>query len=302
MNFNTNTSAAPGTGNTFNFTSGSTFGAQPVSNTSAAATTINNPPLLPSFATATSSAAPTLNFSLGAPKTTPGIVSFGQQPASIASEPNKNVAPTATLTSTTTTTPSANATNQLNFCQVEEHINKWTSELEEQAKMFMNQATQVNSWDKVLINNNNKIIALSESVEKVKIEQQALEHELEFISAQHTELDECITPLQTELSKIQHLDVEKAQAYILAENLDTQLRQMSEDLKEVIEHLNEANKVQDTSDPIVQIGLILNAHMSSLQWIETSASKITTKLDDISTMCDTMRRNKERSYRLTYND
>lgn len=188
----------------------------------------------------------------------------------------------------------------MNFCQLEEHINKWTLALEEQEKMFMNQATQVNSWDKVLISNNNKIIGLSEAVEKVKIDQQALEQELEFIAAQHTELDECVTPLEQELAKTQHLDVEKAHTYVLAENLDTQLRQMSEDLKEVIEHLNEANKVQDSSDPIVQIGLILNAHMSSLQWVESSVAQVLAKIDDISNIYDTLRRDNERSIRLTY--
>lgn len=96
------------------------------------------------------------------------------------------------------------------------------------------------------------------------------------------------------------MDADKAHTYVLAENLDTQLRQMSEDLKEVIEHLNEANKVQDTSDPVVQIGLILNAHMSSLQWIESSTAQVLTKIDDISNIYDTLRRDNERSIRLTY--
>ena len=36
----------------------------------------------------------------------------------------------------------------------------------------------------------------------------------------------------------------------MAENMDTQLKQMSEDLKEIIEHLNETNRTQDTSDPV----------------------------------------------------
>lgn len=40
----------------------------------------------------------------------------------------------------------------------------------------------------------------------------------------------------------------------MVENLDTQLKQMSEDLKEVIDYLNEANKVQDNNDP-VSVGL-----------------------------------------------
>jgi nuclear pore complex protein Nup62 len=36
----------------------------------------------------------------------------------------------------------------------------------------------------------------------------------------------------------------------MAENMDTELKQMSEDLKEIIEHLNETNRTQDTSDPV----------------------------------------------------
>lgn len=36
----------------------------------------------------------------------------------------------------------------------------------------------------------------------------------------------------------------------MAENLNSQLKQMSEDLKEVIEHLNEANKNQELSNPV----------------------------------------------------
>lgn len=208
----------------------------------------------------------------------------------------------ASLTTTTaTTSSSASASGQLNFCQLEEHINKWTLALEEQEKMFINQATQVNSWDKVLIANNNKIVTLSNAVQKVKTDQDALEHQLELIATQHSELEECIAPLHQELSKTQHIDVDKVQTYIMAENLDAQLRQMSEDLKEVIEHLNAANKFKDMTDPMVKIGLILNAHMNSLQWIENQVGQVSTKIEDISQMYDSMRRSNERSIRLTYN-
>lgn len=143
---------------------------------------------------------------------------------------------------------------------------------------------------------------MSNAVEKVKSDQKCLEDELKFIETQHTELEECITPLKKELDKVPHGDVERAQTYTLAENLDTQLRQMSEDLKEVIEHLNEVSKLQNSNDPIVQIGRILNAHMTSLQWIELSTSQINVKLEDINKLYDTLRRDTERSLRLTYYD
>lgn len=42
----------------------------------------------------------------------------------------------------------------------------------------MNQATQVNGWDKVLLTNGDKIVALNGSVEKVKAAQDTLEEEL----------------------------------------------------------------------------------------------------------------------------
>lgn len=109
-------------------------------------------------------------------------------------------------------------------------------------------------------------------------------------------------PLKKDVDKIPHSDIEKAQTYTMAENLDTQLRQMSEDLKEVIEHLNEVSKLQNSNDPIVQIGRILNAHMTSLQWIETSTSQINTKLDEINKMYDVLQRDTERNLRLTYCD
>lgn len=69
----------------------------------------------------------------------------------------------------------------INFCQLEESINKWTLELEEQEKVFVNQATQINAWDKLLIANGERIVTLNEEVERVKLEQQQLEHELDYV-------------------------------------------------------------------------------------------------------------------------
>ncbi|CAD7076967.1 unnamed protein product [Hermetia illucens] len=247
---------------------------------------------------------------------TPAPISFGSQPtlklgattttaaATTASttEAPKPAGAVTSLTSATKTTDSTPATqsSQLNFSQLEEYINKWTLELEEQEKNFTNQATQINAWDKLLIANNDKIVALNDAVQKVKADQTTLEQELEFIATQHAELEESIAPLQKEFMNMPQVDIERTQTYLMVENLDTQLKQMSEDLKEVIDYLNEANKVQDNNDPIVQIGKILNAHMSSLQWIESTSSSVTQQLEEISKMHDSLRRDSERSFRLTY--
>lgn len=207
-----------------------------------------------------------------------------------------NIAPTnqATLSTNTLTTQSQPTVSSpgINFYALEETINKFTIELSEQENLFIQQATQVNGWDSILLKNGEKIVELNKAVEKVKADQTAMEQELEFISAQHAELEESILPLEQELSKVpQQVDVERSQTYLMAETLDSQLKQMSEDLKEVIEHLNEANKFSDPNDPMVQIGKILNAHFTSLQWIEDKTSVIGNRLDDINKMTAVLRQN-----------
>lgn len=207
-------------------------------------------------------------------------------------------APIALSTETKTTqSSSVKQSQQINFCKLEELVNKWNQALEEQEKLFTNQATQLNAWDQLLIENGEKLVNLNDAIDKVKADQTAVEQELEFISAQHIELEECILPLQKELAKTPQIDVERSQIYSIAENLDTQLKQMTEDLKAVIEQLNEANKAQDPNDPIVQIGRILNAHLNSMQWIETSTTLIGSKLDDITKAHEIIKRDNEKTMR-----
>lgn len=52
----------------------------------------------------------------------------------------------------------------LNFVQLEETINKWTMDLEEQEKLFMLQATQVNAWDRTLTSNGEKVCIFKGSI------------------------------------------------------------------------------------------------------------------------------------------
>lgn len=227
-----------------------------------------------------------------------GLPGFSLNTASSAPQaapPTSNNQQQAILSTITNVTPSSSAQNQMNFYSLEEQINKWTLELEEQERTFINQATQVNAWDSILLKNGEKIVELNKAVEKVKADQISLEQELEFITAQQTELEESILPLENELSKIpQQVDVDRSQTYLMAETLDSQLKQMSEDLKEVIDHLNEANKFQDSSDPINAIGSILNAHFTTLQWIDDKTSAMNTRLEDLTNMSNNM---KDRTFR-----
>ncbi|KAL2768363.1 nucleoporin-62 C-terminal-like protein [Daubentonia madagascariensis] len=113
-----------------------------------------------------------------------------------------------------TSTVNAIVTPVMTYGHLEGLINKWSLELEEQEKHFLHQATQVNAWDRALIENGEKITILHREVEKVKLDQKRLEQELDFILSQQKELEDLLTPLeesmkdQSGLVYLQHADEE----------------------------------------------------------------------------------------------
>ncbi|KAK1125422.1 hypothetical protein K0M31_005790 [Melipona bicolor] len=284
-----------GTPNTLATGTGFNLSATPVATTTTATTTTASGFSL-TGASSTTSAATGFTFGTGTTSTSTAGFSLNQT-AATASLTSTQVS----LGTTTTVTSSATQSQPASINSFEESINKWTMELEEQEKVFVNQAEQVNAWDKLLISNGEKIVALNQEVERVKIEQQQLEHELDYVVGQQKELQDCLIPLEKELASLSVSDPEREYTYRLAEDLDTQLKRMSEDLKEIIEHLNQANRTQDSSDPIVQIGKILNAHMNSLQWLDQQTTLLSQKIQQIDQMHQNFRQENERSFSLAYN-
>lgn len=58
-------------------------------------------------------------------------------------------------------TASAAQAPSMNYRQLEELINKWTLDLEEQESIFLQQALQVNAWDRLLIENGDSVSKLT---------------------------------------------------------------------------------------------------------------------------------------------
>lgn len=58
-----------------------------------------------------------------------------------------------------------------------------------------------------------QIVALNESLQSVRTEQQSLDHELDFVSGQQRELEELLVPLERELSNVIITDPEREQTY-----------------------------------------------------------------------------------------
>lgn len=270
-----------------------------------------------SFNTATTTSTPggllgTAATSTAAATTTTGgaTVGFSLPVQSTTSHPTTSaatagLAPAATTSTAAAPAPSGLPQAQITYQQLEENINKWMADLEKQERDFLQQATQVNAWDRLLVENGEKITGLNGDMERVKIDQQKLDHELDFIKSQQRELEELLVPLEKSVdqqtSNFQHhADLERDNTYQLAENVDAQLKRMVVDLKEIIDHLN-TNSSQDNADPIQQITKILNAHMDALQWVDQNTALLGRKIEDVAKQMEVQRKEQERNFRLVYN-
>ncbi|XP_051944899.1 nuclear pore glycoprotein p62-like [Xyrauchen texanus] len=216
-----------------------------------------------------------------------------------------SIAP-ATSTATATAAITTSMAPVMSYAQLEALINKWSSELEDQERHFLQQATQVNAWDRMLVENGEKITVLHKDMEKVKLDQRRLDQELDFILSQQKELEDLLGPLEESVKEqsgtiyMQNADEERERTYKLAENVDAQLKRMSQDLKEIIEHLNTSSGAADTSDPLQQICKILNAHMDSLQWVEQNSVLLQRRVEEVSKLCENRSKEQEKSFRLNF--
>ncbi|XP_027010585.2 nucleoporin 62 like isoform X1 [Tachysurus fulvidraco] len=241
--------------------------------------------------------------SLGAAVTSAAATTAATTSFSLSLKPAASAAPAA---STAVSTAAISAAPVMSYAQLESLINKWSSELEDQERHFLQQATQVNAWDRMLVENGEKITSLHKDMEKVKLDQRRLDQELDFILSQQKELEDLLTPLEESVKEqtgtiyMQNADEERERTYKLAENVDAQLKRMSQDLKEIIEHLNTSNRLADTSDPLQQICKILNAHMDSLQWVEQNSVLLQRRVEEVSKLCESRSREQEKSFRLSF--
>ncbi|XP_078494157.1 uncharacterized protein LOC100182610 [Ciona intestinalis] len=260
-------------------------------------------------AAATASSSSSSGFKLG------GGLSLGGAAATTSSSLGGGIKLPGAIATTTTTTTAAAVTEKstapsLRYKDLETRINKWTNELEQQEQLFLTQATQVNAWDKLLIDNGEKITNLNSEFEKVKCDQDRLDQEIDFIRTQQQELEDLLLPLEEKTRQqvsslagavhTHHADVERERTYNLAENIDAQLKQMVQDLKEVIEHINATSQPADAADPVNQISKILSAHMDSLQWLDSNSGALQQKLNVLVKEVNTHKVEQESRFRLAF--
>eukprot|EP00698_Gefionella_okellyi_P021590 TRINITY_DN7030_c0_g1_i2.p1 TRINITY_DN7030_c0_g1~~TRINITY_DN7030_c0_g1_i2.p1 ORF type:complete len:484 (+),score=128.23 TRINITY_DN7030_c0_g1_i2:31-1452(+) len=205
-------------------------------------------------------------------------------------------APTAAPTATLLTAPAQVAAapkppefqSQIKAKNLEEILAVWNGELDQHVQTFIEQARAVAQWDRLLIENGDKILDLHRDVTQLSSQQKEVDMNLEAIKAQQNDLGSLLQSLEDSVEKLalnegelNPADYEREKSYQLAEDVNGQLNQMETNINDMIKTLNEAAKQSDPSSPMSQIVQILNEHLTSLQWIDHSVSQLQTGMQEV---------------------
>lgn len=194
---------------------------------------------------------------------------------------------------------------------MEEILNKWTKELDLYSAEFHRQAVEVAEWDRELIENGSKISNLNNDVIKTEALQAEIDQSLSYINAQQEDLSSILDAYEKQMKEVldesnlqqpmQPADIQREKAYSLAEGLNKQLDDVSRNLSIMIEEVNKMNGTDtsiddnDGEDNVSQIVKILNAHLTSLQWIDSTTATMQNKIQEISKLQEKIERDHQQT-------
>ncbi|KAG9245833.1 Nsp1-like C-terminal region-domain-containing protein [Calycina marina] len=178
---------------------------------------------------------------------------------------------------------------------MDEIINRWTSDLVKYQKEFQEQANKVAAWDRLMVDNSEKIQKLYNNTFEAEKASTEVERQLAAVESQQAELigwldryeedvDQMMGQQQLGLGEnLQGPDQERERTYKLAEKLTERLDDMGKNITNMVEAINDTSASLSKSnskadDPLTKIVRVLNSHLQQLQWIDTNAAMLKQKV------------------------
>ncbi|SLM36815.1 nucleoporin nsp1 [Lasallia pustulata] len=194
---------------------------------------------------------------------------------------------------TSTAGPAPPAQSRLKNKSMDEIITRWASDLSKYQKEFQAQAEKVAGWDRMLVENSEKIQKLYGSTLEAERATSEVERQLSAVESNQEELacwldhyeaqvDQLMSQQLGQGEALQGPDQDRERTYKLAEKLSERLDEMGKDLASMIEEINDIStslsKNTKADDPLSQIVRILNSHLSQLQQIDQGAAALQAKI------------------------
>lgn len=196
---------------------------------------------------------------------------------------------------------------------MDEIITRWATDLSKYQKEFKEQASKIADWDRLLVENGEKIQKLYLGSYEAERASNEIERQLAGVESQQDELSAWLDRYEQEVEdlfakrigeteQVGGPDQERERTYKLAEKLTDRLDEMGKDLSKMIKEINDMSsalsKGSKPDDPVSlrdtfasrgdiwtdknmqlsQIVRVLNGHLSQLQWIDTNAAALQAKV------------------------
>ncbi|KAJ1656665.1 FG-nucleoporin nsp1 [Dispira simplex] len=221
--------------------------------------------------------------------------------ASASAAPTRETIPTSTINAIIT---------RLNSETLESILNKWTQDLNIATREFHRQAVDVAHWDKALLDNGQLISQLYSETLEAEYSQKLIDQNLEYIELQQTGLaktldeyeqfiNQAYNSVQSQHAHVKATDDEREQMYSLAEGVGQRLDHVNEQLTSVVNEINELAGLDSSSpmgngvsgsvgssatmDPFSQVVQILNAHLTTLKWLDQNCDTLQTQIQTLET-------------------
>lgn len=158
---------------------------------------------------------------------------------------------------------------------MDEIITRWATDLQKYQKEFKDQATKVAAWDRLLVENGEKIQKLYLQTHEAEKASNEIDRQLQAVEGHQSELESFLDRYEKEVDDLYTKQVggsdqlggpdqERERTYKVAENLTDRLDEMGKDLGKMITEINDisgslskGNKPDDpVSTAILQLGLV----------------------------------------------
>lgn len=148
---------------------------------------------------------------------------------------------------------------------MDEIITRWATDLQKYQKEFKDQANKVADWDRLLVENGEKIQKLYLSTHEAEKASNEIDRQLQAVESQQAELENYLDRYEKEVDEMWTKqigssdqlggpDQERERTYKLAENVTDRLEEMGKDLGKMISEINDIsgslNKGNKPDDPV----------------------------------------------------
>jgi hypothetical protein len=133
---------------------------------------------------------------------------------------------------------------------MDEILTRWASDLSKHQKEFQKQATQVQKWDTLLVQNTDKISKLYSKTFQAERDAVEVEKQISAVEGEQEELELWLNKYEGEVEALlqkvgandrngsEGVDAERERTYKMAERLTDRIEGLNNDLKDVIEEVN----------------------------------------------------------------